>query len=79
MLLLLIAALGGALGYRFHTTRSGYMALALMALIFPLLQIVLVAAVRDRNSLTILPLVLGLTMVLSTLTGAGARTYFARR
>jgi hypothetical protein len=79
MALLIFAALGYGLGYRFHTTRSGYATLALIALLFPLLQIADVILVRDRNAQTVLPLVIGLTMVFSTVLGAGARTYLARR
>ena len=79
MVLLMLAAAGCALGYRLHTSRSGYTCLALMALLFPIIQIVLVLVVRDRSALTILPLVLGLTVVLSMLAGVGARAYLARR
>jgi hypothetical protein len=75
----MFAALGCALGYRFHTTRAGYAALALMALLFPLLQIADVILVPDRNAQTMLPLLLGVIMVLFTIVGAGMRTYFARR
>ena len=70
MFLLIFALIGGMLGYRFHTTRQGYVALALMALIFPLFQILDVVLVHDRSAQTMLPLVVGLTMVVSTLTGA---------
>lgn len=79
MVLLMFAALGGALGYRFHTTRSGYALLASTAVLFPMAQILLVILVRDRSAQTMLPLVLGLTMVLSILAGVGARSYFAHR
>jgi hypothetical protein len=77
--LLLFAALGCGLGYRFHITRHGYAVLALMALIFPLLQIADVVLVRDRSAQTMLPLVVGLTMILSTVVGAGARIYSTRQ
>lgn len=79
MVLLIFAVLGIALGYRFHTTRSGYALLAAIALLFPIAQIGLVVLVRDRNAQTMLPLVLGLTVVFSMLAGVGARAYFARR
>ena len=79
MALIMFAALGCALGYRLHTTTSGYAALAAMAVFFPVLQIALVVFVRDRASLTLLPLVIGVVMVLSTLAGAAAHARFARR
>ena len=79
MFLLMTAAIGGALGYLLHTTRAGYVTLALAALIFPLLQIADVILVRDRNAQTMLPLVLGVLMVLSLSVGAGLRSYLARR
>jgi hypothetical protein len=79
MVLLVFAALGCALGYRLHTTPAGYAALAVMAVLFPAIQIALVVFVRDRSMLTLLPLVIGVIMVLSTLAGAGAHACFARR
>jgi hypothetical protein len=79
MVLIMFAALGFALGYRLHTTPSGYAALGAMAVLFPAIQIALVVLVRDRASLTVLPLVIGVIMVLSTIAGAGAYARFAHR
>jgi hypothetical protein len=79
MVLLIFAAVGCALGFRLHMTRSGYATLAAVALLFPLLQILDVVIVQDRSQQTMLPLVIGMTMVLSMIAGAGARTYFAHR
>lgn len=78
MVLLMFVALGFALGIRLHMTRTGYASLA-AALLFPLLQILDVLIVQDRSRQTMLPLVIGMTMVLSMIAGAGARTYFAHR
>jgi hypothetical protein len=79
MVLIIFAAIGCALGYRLHTTTSGYAALAVMAVFFPAIQIALVALARDPASLTLLPLVIGMIMVLSTIAGAGAHVCLARR
>jgi len=79
MILLLFAALGFWLGYRFHTTNAGYATLGFIALAFPILQIADVVFVRDRQAQTLLPLVVGLTLILFTLAGTGVRVYSARR
>lgn len=79
MVLVMFAAVGSALGYRLHTTLAGYAALAVMAVVFPAVQIALVLLVRDRSTFTLLPLVIGVIMVLSTIAGAGAHACFARR
>ena len=78
MLLFIVALIGGMLGYRFNTTRRGYFALALMALVFPILQIADVVMVHDRSAQTMMPLVLGLIMVVSTLIGALVHTMSPR-
>jgi hypothetical protein len=78
MVLLLFAALGCGLGYHYHTTRTGYAVLAMIALLFPLLQIADVVFVRERSAQTMLPLIIGMIMVLSTILGAGTRLYSIR-
>ena len=79
MVLMMFAVIGSALGYRLHTSLAGYAALAVMAVVFPAIQIALVLLVRDRSTLTLLPLVIGVIMVVSTIAGAGAHACFARR
>ena len=75
MVLFFFAIIGSVLGYQFHMMRTGYIAMTCVALVFPILQIVLVAAVHDPESRTMLPLVVGLTLGLSMLVGVLARRY----
>ena len=75
MVLIFFAVIGAALGYHFHTTRAGYAAIASVALIFPILQIILVLIVHDPESRTMLPLVVGLTMSLSMVAGVIVRRF----
>jgi hypothetical protein len=76
MALFFFAIIGAVLGYRLHTTRAGYAAMASVALAFPILQIILVVVVRDPESRTMLPLVVGLTLALSMVVGVIARSKF---
>ena len=76
MALFLFAIMGIALGYRFHTTRKGYAVMASVALVFPILQIVDVVVVRDAESRTMLPLVVGLTLTFSMVLGVMVRSKF---
>jgi hypothetical protein len=77
MVLFFFAIVGGMLGYHFHMARTGYAAMASVALIFPILQIVLVAVVHDPESRTMLPLVVGVTLSLSMVVGVIARKYLS--
>ena len=77
MALFFFAIIGAVLGYRLHTTRAGYAAMVSVALAFPMLQIILVVTVRDAESRTMLPLVVGLTLVMSMVVGAIVRSKFS--
>jgi len=73
--LIFFAIIGAVLGYHFHTTPVGYAAMASVALIFPILQIILVVIVHDPESRTMLPLVVGLTLGLSMVAGVIVRRF----
>jgi chromate transport protein ChrA len=79
MSLLFFAIIGALIGYRLHTTRAGYAAMAAVALAFPILQIILAVVVRDAESRTMLPLVVGLTLALPMVVGVIARSKFPAR
>jgi len=51
--------------------------MASVALIFPTLQIILVATVHDPESRTMLPLVVGLTLALSMVVGVMVRRFLS--
>jgi hypothetical protein len=73
MVLIFFAIIGVVLGYHFHTTRTGYAAMAAVAVLFPILQMILVAVVRDPESRTMLPLVVGLTLGVCMIAGVIVR------
>lgn len=70
MALLLIAALGGYIGYRLGTSRRGYVTLAAVSIGASIVQIVHVMTTRDRSAMTLLPMVVGTVVVASMLLGA---------
>ena len=70
MVLLIFAVIGLLVGYRLGMTRAGYITLALTTFGFSVGQIVLLFATRSRDAMTMLPLVLGATLVLSMFLGA---------
>jgi uncharacterized membrane protein len=70
MVLLLFALLGLFVGYRLEMTRAGYVTLALTTVGFSVGQIILLLITRNRETMTVLPLVVGLVLVLFMLLGA---------
>ena len=70
MVLVLFAALGFFVGYRLGMTPAGYVTLALTAVGFSAGQITLLLITRNREAMTMLPLVVGLVLVLFMLLGA---------
>jgi hypothetical protein len=71
--LLLVAALGGFIGYRLGTSRRGFVTLAAVSIGASILQIVHVMTTHDRSAMTLLPMVLGTIVVASMLVGALVR------
>jgi hypothetical protein len=73
MVLVFFAALGFFVGYRLEMTRAGYVTMALTAEGFSAAQITLLLLIRNREAMTLLPLVVGLVLVLFMLLGAFLR------
>ena len=73
MTLLLFAAIGLVVGFRLAMSRAGYITVALTAVVFGVGQIVLLFLAKNRESMTMLPLVVGLILVLCMLLGALTR------
>jgi hypothetical protein len=73
MVLLLFAALGGFIGYRLGTSRSGFVTLAAVSLGASTVQIGHLLTTSDRAAMTMLPLVVGTVAVASMLLGGLAR------
>jgi hypothetical protein len=70
MVLVLFALLGFFVGYRLEMTRAGYVTLALTTVGFSAGQIILLLITRNREAMTVLPMVVGLVLVLYMLLGA---------
>jgi hypothetical protein len=73
MVLLLIAALGGFVGYRLGTSRRGFVTLAAVSIGASVVQVGHLMTSSDRSAMTMLPLVVGTVIVASMLLGALAR------
>jgi hypothetical protein len=73
MLLVLFGVTGLLVGYRLRTSRAGYITMALTAIVFPAGQLVHLYVTRNREAMTMLPLVLGLVLVLFMFLGALGR------
>ena len=73
MVLLLVAALGGFVGYRLSTGRSGFVTLAAVSIGTSIVQVGHLMTVSDRSAMTMLPLVVGTVIVASMLLGALVR------
>ena len=73
MVLLLIAALGGFVGYRLGTSRRGFVTLAAVSISASVVQVGHLMTSSDRSAMTLLPLVVGTVVVASMLLGALAR------
>lgn len=73
MVLLLVAALGGFIGYRLGTSRRGFVTLAAVSIGASIVQVGHLMTTSDRSAMTLLPLVVGTVVVASMLLGALAR------
>ncbi len=73
MVLLLIAALGGFVGYRLGTSRRGFVTLAAVPIGTSVVQVGHLMTSSDRSAMTLLPLVVGTVTVASMLLGGLAR------
>ncbi len=78
MSLILLAVIGFLIGYRLEMTRAGYVTMALTAVGFSSGQIVHLLITQNRESMTMLSLVMGLVLVLFMLLGALFRLAFHR-
>jgi uncharacterized membrane protein YeiH len=79
MVLVLLAVSGFLVGYRLGMTPAGYVTMALTTLGFSAGQIVDVSIAQSPESVTLLPLVVGLVLVVSMLIGAFLRLAFRGR
>jgi len=70
MVLVLFAVIGFFVGYCLEMTRAGYVTMALTILGSSAAQIIHLSFTRSRESMTMLPLVVGLVLVLFMLLGA---------
>jgi hypothetical protein len=77
MVLILFAVIGFLVGYRLEMTRAGFITMALTAIGFSGAQILLLFLIQSRDAVTMLPLVVGLTVVSFMFIGAVIRV--ARR
>jgi hypothetical protein len=79
MALVIFAVIGYFIGYRLEMTRAGYLTMALTAVGFSAGQIVHLLITRNREAMTMLPLVVGLILVLFMLFGAMVRLAIRHR
>ena len=70
MVLVLFAGLGFLVGYRLEMTRAGYITMALTSVGCSAGQIIHLFMTRNREVMTLLPLVIGLIVVMFMLLGA---------
>jgi len=70
MVLVIFAVIGFFVGYRLEMTRAGYLAMALTSVGVSAGQIVHLFLTKSRESMTMLPLVVWLVLVLFMLLGA---------
>ena len=73
MTLLLIAALGGFIGYRLGTSHRGFVTLAAVSIGASIAQVGHLMTTSERSAMTLLPMVVGTVVVASMLLGALAR------
>jgi len=78
MSLALAAVIGFVIGYRLEMTRAGYISMALTAIGFSAGQIAHLLLAQNRASMTLLPLVVGLVIVLFMLLGGVLRVTLYR-
>jgi hypothetical protein len=79
MVLVIFVVIGFFVGYRLEMTRAGYLTMALTAVGFSAGQLVHLLITRNREGMTMLPLVVGLVLVLFMLFGALVRLAIRRR
>ena len=73
MVLVMFAVLGFLVGYRLEMTRAGYVTMALTSVGCSAGQILHLFITRNREAMTLLPLVIGLIIVMFMLMGALVR------
>ena len=73
MALLLFAMIGFAVGYWLEMSRAGYVTLALTAVGSAAAQFALLFATKNREAMTMLPLLVGVVIALFMLVGAVSR------
>ena len=73
MVLVMFAVLGFLVGYRLEMTRAGYVTMALTSVGCSAGQILHLFVTRNREAMTLLPLVIGLIIVMFMLIGALVR------
>ena len=73
MVLILFAVIGFFVGYRLGIGRAGYVTMGLTSVAFGVGQLVFLFLTRDREAMTMLPLVVGLVLMLFMLLGALVR------
>ena len=79
MFFVLSAVIGFLIGYRQGMTRTGYLMMALTGVVSSSAQIAHMLLAQSRESITMLPLVVGLILLLCMLFGALARLAFQHR
>ena len=73
MVFVLFAVMGFMVGYRLEMTRAGYVTMALTSVGFSTGKIIHLFITKSREAMTMLPLVIGLTIVMFMLLGALTR------
>ena len=79
MVLVLFAVTGFLVGYWLEMSRAGYITTVLTTVGFSVAQIVHLFLTKNREAMTMLPLVVGLVVVLFMLFGALTRLAVRRR
>ena len=73
MVLIMFAVIGFFVGYRLEMTRAGYLTMALTTVGFSVGQLAHLFVTKNREAMTMLPLVIGVALVLFMLLGALTR------
>jgi uncharacterized membrane protein len=79
MFFALLAVIGFFVGYRLAMSRAGYVTMALVTVAFSVGQLVHLFLTKNREAMTMLPLVIGVVLVLFMLLGALTRLSVRRR
>ena len=74
MVFVLFAVMGFMVGYRLEMTRAGYVTMSLTSVGFSAGQIIHLFITKSHEAMTMLPLVIGLTIVMFMLLGALTRS-----